>query len=245
MQKGYLRSKMKKSIAVMIAFAFVFTTLASPAFALGDKWEGTAEGDILIKDTVTKIADNVFEHKVITNNSEGNKQNIDYLCEIGKSDKIKIAAGYGKDNASSWSLTPPTTQAKAYEKNHPGHNVVAALNADFFNMANGAPMGALVMDGKICHDFGDRPYFGVTKDGKAVIRQSADLSDLETAVGGDVILIQDGKIIEANTEYGMLKYSRTAIGIKKDGTVVTFVTHGLNAPISCGRSYNDIASMLL
>ena len=79
------------------------------------------------------------------------------------------------------------------------------------------------------------PYFGITKDGQAVIRTDSDLSDLETAVGGDAILINNGVPIDASSSYGELKYSRTAIGIKDDGTVITFVTHGLNAPVSCGR----------
>ena len=103
---------------------------------------------------------------------------------------IKIVSGYGQDDASSWSLTPTTTQAKAYEKNHPGETVVAAINADFFNMATGEPMGALVMNGKIICQANGRNYFGVTKDGKAVIRNTPDLSDLQTAVGGDVIFGQ-------------------------------------------------------
>ena len=239
-----MQNSFKRSIAILLIIALVFSMCAPSAFALGEQWQGTAEGDVLIKDTVTKIADNVYEHEVITNNKDGNEQKIDYLCEIGKSDTIKIVAGYGQDDASSWSLTPTTKQAAAYEKNHPGETVVAGINADFFNMATGQPQGALVMEGKVYNNANNRPYFGITKDGKAVIRQDNNLGDLDAAVGGDVILVSDGKPVTENTSYGALKYSRTAIGIKADGTVVTFVTHGLNPPISCGRTYTDIAAML-
>ena len=174
----------------------------------------------------------------------GMTRKFDYLLEVGKSDTIKIAACYGEDDASSWSLTPTTEQAAAYEKNHPGETVVAGINADFFNMATGQPRGALVMEGKIYNQANGMPYFGITKDGQAVIRTDSDLSDLETAVGGDAILINNGVPIDASSSYGELKYSRTAIGIKDDGTVITFVTHGLNAPVSCGRKYTEIAQML-
>lgn len=240
-----MQNSFKRSIAILLIIALVFSMCAPSAFALGEQWQGTAEGDVLIKDTVTKIADNVYEHEVITNNKEGNRQKIDYLCEIGKSDTIKVAAGYGQNDASSWTLLETTRQAAAYERSHPGETVVAAINADFFNMATGQPQGALVMEGKVYNNANNRPYFGITKDGKAVIRQDNNLSDLETAVGGDVILIDNGKPIDKNTEYGALKYSRTAIGIKADGTIVTFVTYGLNPPTSCGRSYKDIAQMLV
>ena len=203
-----------------------------------------ADGEILVKDTVTPITDGVVSHEVITNVPTGDQQHIDYIAEVAMGENIKIVSGYGQDDASSWSLTPTTTQAKAYEKNHPGETVVAAINADFFNMATGEPMGALVMNGKIICQANGRNYFGVTKDGKAVIRNTPDLSDLQTAVGGDVILVNNGEVVPENGSYGALKYSRTAIGIRADGTVLTFVTYGLRAPISCGRTYDQMAQML-
>ena len=203
-----------------------------------------ADGEILVKDTVTPITDGVVSHEVITNVPTGDQQHIDYIAEVAMGENIKIVSGYGQDDASSWSLTPTTTQAKAYEKNHPGETVVAAINADFFNMATGEPMGALVMNGKIICQANGRNYFGVTKDGKAVIRSTPDLSDLQTAVGGDVILVNNGEVVPENGSYGALKYSRTAIGIRADGTVLTFVTYGLRAPISCGRTYDQMAQML-
>ncbi len=239
------RMKCSKSmIAAVLSIVMILTMCAPTAYAAGNPWQGTAQGDVLIKSTATKLADNVYEHEVITNNEAGTKQNIDYLCEIGKSDTIKIVAGYGKNDATSWSLTPTTVQAKAYEESHPGEIVVAGINADFFNMANGQPLGALVMEGVVCNGANGRPYFGITKDGNAVIRYGDDLSDLVTAVGGDIVLIDNGVPIGSDTAYGALAYSRTAIGIKADGTVVTFVTHGLNAPIACGRTYTEIAQML-
>ena len=234
----------KRSVAVILTLALIFSTCAQSVFALGEQWQGAAKNDVVVKDTVTKLANSVYEHEVVTNNQSGTEQKIDYLCEVGKSKDIKIVAGYGQDDGSSWSLTPTTKQAAAYEKNHPGETVVAGINADFFNMANGQPQGALVMEGKVYNQANGRPFFGITKDGDPVIRQDNNLSDIEAAVGGDVILIANGKPITENTSYGALKYSRTAIGIKADGTVVTFVTHGLNAPISCGRTYTDIAEML-
>ena len=100
------------------------------------------------------------------------------------------------------------------------------------------------MEGHIYNQANGRNYFGITKDGKAVIRNTADLSDLQAAVGGDVVLVENGQVCPDSGDYGALKYSRTAIGIKADGTVVTFVTYGLRAPISCGRTYTEIAQMM-
>ena len=61
------------------------------------------------------------------------------------------------------------------------------------------------MEGKIYNQANGMPYFGITKDGQAVIRTDSDLSDLETAVGGDAILINNGVPIDASSSYGELK----------------------------------------
>lgn len=237
-------NRLKKVVAFMLIFAMVSSLFTSVGFAGVGKWESVAGGDVLIKDTVTKIADNVYEHEVVTNNAAGNDQKIDYLTEISPSDSLKIVAGYGENSAEKWSLTTTSKQAESYMKDNPGTTVVSAINADFFNMGTGEPLGALVMEGEVKHDANGRYYFGVTKDGKPVIRNTADLSDLQSAVGGDALLIDNGVIMTENTAYGALDYSRTAIGIKADGTIVTFVTYGNRAPVSCGRTYLEIAEML-
>ena len=105
----------KRIIVYTMIITMIFTMHMPYAFALGEPWEGTAKGDVLIQDTVTKIADQVYEHEVITNNENGNNQRVDYLLEVGKSSNIKIVAGYGENDTSSWSLTPTTKQAAAYE----------------------------------------------------------------------------------------------------------------------------------
>ena len=228
------------AITLAVSVIFTFTVAGSAAVK---EWDGLADGDILIKDTVTQITSGITEHEVITNTSSGDDQKIDYLCEVELSDTVKIVAGYGKDNADSWSLARSTAQAAAYEQNHPGETVVGAINADFFNMATGEPMGALVMEGEKKHAVNGRYYFGIKKDGTPVIRNDDDVSDLRMAVGGDQVLVRDGQVVEESSEYGALKYSRTAIGYKEDGTIVTFVTYGRRAPVSNGRTYREMAQM--
>ena len=178
----------KRILATVLAIMMLVTLV--PISAMADNtgstekpWKGIAEGEVLVKDTITKIANGVVEHEVISNTPAGNDQKIDFMCRAQLSDSIKIVACYGEDDASSWRMVSTTKQAAAYEKNHPGETVVAAINADFFNMATGEPIGALVMEGKVYHEANSRWYFAILKDGTPVIRNSPDLSDCETAVG--------------------------------------------------------------
>lgn len=240
----------KRVIAALLAIMMLVSLV--PISAMADNtgstekpWKGIAEGEVLVKDTITKIANGVVEHEVISNTPAGNDQKIDFMCRAQLSDSIKIVACYGEDDASSWRMVSTTKQAAAYEKNHPGETVVAAINADFFNMATGEPIGALVMEGKQYHDANGRWYFAILKDGTPVIRNTPDLSDCETAVGGWVPLIKDGVLCPENFDGGSNDYSRTTIGIMEDGSVVTSVTHGMLTPVSCGRTYKEIAEMYL
>ncbi len=240
----------KRILATVLAIMMLVTLV--PISAMADNtgstekpWKGIAEGEVLVKDTITKIANGVVEHEVISNTPAGNDQKIDFMCRAQLSDSIKIVACYGEDDASSWRMVSTTKQAAAYEKNHPGETVVAAINADFFNMATGEPIGALVMEGKVYHEANSRWYFAILKDGTPVIRNSPDLSDCETAVGGWLPLVKDGELCTENFAGGTNDYSRSTIGIMEDGSIVTSVTHGMLTPVSCGRTYKEIAEMYL
>ena len=239
----------KRMISCAIAFVMLLSLVPTVALAstpTGSKektWAGIADGDVLVKDTITQIANGVVEHEVVANTTAGNDQKIDYMCRVQLSDSIKIVACYGQDNADRWGMYKTTQQAAYYEENHPGETVVAGINADFFNMGTGEPMGALVMDGKICHGANNRWYFAILKDGTPVIRNSPDLSDCQQAVGGWVPLVKDGQLCTEYYEYGADDYSRCTIGIMEDGSVVTSVTHGRLTPVSCGRTYKEIAEM--
>lgn len=209
-------------------------------------WTGIANGEVLVSDTVTPLANGAVQHEVVANRASGDHQNIEYFAEVDLAeDDIKIVAGYGQNSADEWSLTRTTDQAKAYERDNPGKTVVAAINADFFNMATGEPMGALVMEGEVCHPNNGRWYFGITKDGEPVIRNSSDLSDLQMAVGGNSLLVEDGKPLPLPEDgFQNITYSRCAIGIREDGSILTVTSHGNFAPTSHGRPNTEIAQMM-
>lgn len=232
-------------LALMMLVSLIPITAMADTGSSEKTWAGTAEGEILVKDTITMITNGVVEHELISNTPAGNDQKIDYMCRANLSDTIKIVACYGENDASKWRMVSTTKQAAAYEKDHPGETVVAAINADFFNMGTGEPIGALVMEGKQYHDAGGRWYFAILKDGTPVIRNNPDLSDCQTAVGGWMPLVKDGKACTENFEGGTNDYSRSTIGIMEDGSVVTSVTHGMLTPVSCGRTYKEIAEMYM
>lgn len=238
----------KRLLSRLLVLLMVVALVGTDASVVAAASITPPDGTYVISNTEQKIAPGITESEVITNDSSGNKQNIDYFCEVDLSgtSTTKIISGYGDYDATKWSMQRLGDQAKAAEE-ATGLNVVAGINADFYNMSTGEPAGALVMEGKTYHAANGRPYFAILKDGTAAIRQgNVPLADVESAVGGDAIIVKDGKVnVDSNNTYQTIVYSRCAIGIKEDGTVVTFTTHGRNYPISCGRTYKEIAEMMI
>ena len=233
-----------------------------PIFIGGGSIAPVQNGDILFDDRI-KVSENINnlavgakEHTIVSANKYGNP-NTSYFCDanIITNSNIKIMSCYGGYDASKWSMMTLSQQAAAAQAyfnktdGYKNYKVVGILNGDFFNMTTGEPVGALVMNGVKYHDAGYEPYFAILKNGTAVIRDSSvPLDDCVSAVGGNEILVKDGVIdpeLKATSDpYEQIMYTRTAIGIKEDGNVITMCTHGFSVPESYGLSFYEIAAYM-
>lgn len=264
------RMKGKQLFACFLFALFAITTVNASVVEAATSGVRLKVGDTITDDVyVTKntayaLTKGATENVLVSNNSK-NEQNIGFFMSAqiaDKSNHLKVAAGYRNYDGSKYGLATTTAQAKAYEKAHPGETVIGAINADFYNMQTGQTLGALVLDGKVYNAGNGRNSFVILKDGSAAICDSNGLvvsagshqgqtidwnKDVKEAVGGDMIIARDGKVAQgiAGNEYGDLQYSRSSVGIKKDGTVVTYVTRGKLAPTSYGETYTEIAAKLV
>ena len=139
-----------------------------------------------------------------------------------------------------------------YEENY---NVIVSTNAEGFDMTGsekdnrGEPGGLLIMDGEKVHDIGSNGFFGITKDGKAVMGTTAEYNalyadKLDEAVGGfGTLMIRDGKITVGESSRGN-NAPRTAIGVTASGKVVMMVLDGRQQR-SEGGDMLEIAHILL
>lgn len=244
-----LGERSKRLFTAIFVLMLTFVGLTTPVQANIEIDTGKMPpGYVLVKKTDRKIAPGITETQLVSNTKQGDMQQIDYLMEVDMSEKssIKVVASYGSDyDTSSWELATMAEQIEGYEaymkKNGiKNEEVVAAVNADFFNMGTGEPMGALVMNGKIIKKPTD-VYFCITKDGKADLREADEpLDDVEQAVGGKLWLVKDGKV-QPMTDH--VRMTREAIGLKADGSIVTFTTHGISDK-SAGRSTDELAAMM-
>ena len=132
-----------------------------------------------------------------------------------------------------------------------GKNVIAGVNADFFDMGGTNVMrGLCIKDGQFISGTGDRPWFGITTDGEAVMgiaNEYVQYKDkLTTAVGASHVIIRNGGTdnLSIGTEFSDTRHPRTAAGVTDDGTVVLVVVDGRQPEISNGASLADLTYIM-
>ncbi len=191
-----------------------------------------------------------------------NKQMVYYTATADLSrDDIFVYANYKDNDPTSWGMQTVLEQSNAAQNKYgnpesdlyvENYNVIVGINGGGYNMETGEPGGLLIMDGTEYHGIGSTGFFGITKDGKAVIGTTQDYNkyykdELKEAIGGfGSMLVKDGKVlITSNTDYATNRASRTAVGITQTGKVVFMVLDGRQEPVSCGGTYNEIAHIML
>ena len=139
-----------------------------------------------------------------------------------------------------------TKQAQSMQTRR-GENVVGAINAGGYDMSNGRPSGAFVMNGAAINR-ATATTFWVDMDGKAHITDAQtcnaalDAGNVREAVAGFGDIFENGHARSGldNTT----RASRTAIGIKADGTVVMLMVDGRQAPYSVGMTMAEVAASM-
>lgn len=245
--------------AFVLAVLMTLTLIAPQALAANtvDPVE-PASGKILVSQTDYTLIDGVTESNIFLNTKEGNAQIAGFMTTIAPGAKATFKASYNgyytegstpasrKDKAANlaWSMEKTTLQAANYTK-ATGGNVIMAMNGDYYNMQTAQPLGYLIMEGNLIqknNGVANEPYFAVLKDGTYAIRDAGvDCSDVLEAISGPFYLIKDGQpCYNGNPDL----MPRNCIGIKADGTVVTFLADGRQSPYSVGMTIDEEISFL-
>ena len=189
------------------------------------------------------------------------KQIVYYIATADLSrDDVDIYANYhANDPSQGWAMSRVTDQMAAAQKKHSNpsdtanyvehYNAVVGVNADFYDMTNGVPNGALVMEGKEYHGGGSN-FFAIMKNGTAMIGSASEYGiykdQIQEAVGGGIYLVKDGKsVVSSTSDYYNNRHSRTCVGITASGKVVLMVLDGRQQPFSAGGSAEELAQIML
>ena len=236
---------MKKIISMMLALLMIVSII--PMSAMADatySWTVASTKE-------TTLAKGVTQNEYVAYNTEGDRVAFYTVTSDILRDDVDFHANYFNNQLETLGMQTIIDQAHAAEKNHadvPNYKVVATANADFYNMANGKPMGVLVMEGVALENMGkSNAYFAVLKDGTPIIGKAGTYNsvadNVQEAIGGSKMIMYDGEFTVSNTDRTVTNalYPRSIIGITEDKKVISLVADGNQSPVSAGMSYYDVA----
>ena len=247
---------MKKLLSLLLTFCLTVSLL--PAQVQAAEIASGSRLDTLgirqISEKKYAMTPDVKEYEWVLNNSSLTQQMMGHVMEVkvGESSTASIAIGYGDDNIEAiktgrnWAMTETTKQAQSMQTRR-ATNVVGAINAGGYDMSNGRPSGAFIMSGtRINAPTGTT--FWIDASGNAHITGAQECN----------AAFAEGNVLEAVASFGDIfengharsgldnstRASRTAIGIKADGTVVMFMVDGRQAPYSVGMTMAEVAAAM-
>lgn len=246
----------RRMLTVLLALCMVVSLIPMQVLAVDTKAEGGL-GTLGIQQISEKkyaVTPDVTEYEWILNNASLTQQMMGHVMEIkvGKDSTASVAVGYGDDDINTiktgrnWAMTETTKQAQSMQTRR-NTNVVGAINAGGYDMSNGRPAGAFIMSGTVINE-PTGTTFWIDKAGNAHIK-SAQECNAEIAAGNVLEAVASfGDIFEDGHARSDLdnstRASRTAIGIKADGTVVMMMVDGRQAPYSVGMTMAEVGATM-
>ena len=246
----------RRMLTVLLALCMVVSLIPMQVLAVDTKAEGGL-GTLGIQQISEKkyaVTPDVTEYEWILNNASLTQQMMGHVMEIkvGKDSTASVAVGYGDDDIDTiktgrnWAMTETTKQAQSMQTCR-NTNVVGAINAGGYDMSNGRPAGAFIMSGTVINE-PTSTTFWIDKDGNAHITSAQECNAALAA----------GNVLEAVASFGDIfedgharsdldnstRASRTAIGIKADGTVVMMMVDGRQAPYSVGMTMAEVGATM-
>ena len=246
----------KRLLAALLAFCMTVSLfpMQAMAAAAGNTSALGSLGIRQISSTAYSISPDVREYEWVLNNGALTQQMMGHVMEVqvGGGSTASIAVGYGDDNIEAiasgrnWTMMETTHQAGAMQ-NRRGTNVVGAINAGGYDMSSGRPSGAFTMNGTQINA-ATGTTFWIDKSGSAHITNAQECNAAYAAGNVREAIASFGEIFEdGHARPGLdnsTRASRTAIGIKADGSVVMFMVDGRQAPYSVGMTMAEVAAAM-
>ena len=247
---------MKRLLSLLLTFCLTASLLPAQVQAAENASSGGLDrlGIRQISEKEYAMTPDVKEYEWILNNGALTQQMMGHVMEVkvGEGSTASIAAGYSDDNIDTiktgrnWAMTETTKQAQSMQTRR-ATNVVGAINAGGYDMSNGRPSGAFIMSGtQINAPTGTTFWIDAIGNAHITGAQECNAAFAEdnvleaVASFGDIFVDGHARSDLDNST----RASRTAIGIKADGTVVMFMVDGRQAPYSVGMTMAEVAASM-
>lgn len=239
-------TKLTRVIAVVLSVLMLMSVFTIVASAEVER----TEYSLTIASTAdTALAPGVTETSVVAYQGARRIQYWVVDCDVSNGTTMVKANYHDNDNTGVWGKATVVEQANAAKAKR-GYNVVASMNASYYNVSTGQPSGAFVMEGVNLNGNAagnSWPFFAALDDGTYMVGKTGEWNAVADhvveAVGGHDTLVTDGAVV-AGLDASSL-YPRAAVGVKADGNVVLLLADGNQGSYSAGMTLAEQAQLLL
>ena len=241
---------MKKIISMVLAVVMLCAVLPVSAFA-GAVDDALKDANFTVIDNdQSTLAPGVTMNELVLHNSRNERVEM-YVTTVDTTlDTVKVMANYMDNQNAVYGMQTLSAQVAALEANKPEpFKVVAGVNAAYYNINTGKPLGVFVMEGKDVtgSDGNSYAFFAVLKDGTYMIGAKGEYSkykgQIQEAVQGHIHLVKDGAVVSGLDKTTL--YPRQTLGLTADGKLILMTADGSQAPATVGITVQEQAEIML
>ena len=241
---------MKRIISFVLSVLMIMAVLPIQVFAAGVESSLSDASFTVIDNDQSTLAPGVTMNEVVVHNKNNERVEM-YITTVDTTlDTIKVMANYMDNQNAVYGMQTLSAQVAALEANKPEpFKVVAGINAAYYDITNGKPLGAFVMEGiDVTGSDGDNyAFFAVLKDGTYMIGAKGEYSQykgqIQEAVQGHIHLVKDGKVVDGLDKNTL--YPRQTVGLTADGKLIIMTADGAQAPVTVGITVQEQAEIML
>lgn len=236
-------------IACIDTFVTSETTVPAPTYYSSVSIKNVVEKSGLVKEIISQFVSDIhedLEYSTLQFKKENNEPLSIFVLKANLANKRLSISTLMPNNGTEFGRQ--TVKEMVEHRNNAGGKVLAATNADFFDLNDGTPWGPVVINGEILKDVqlnSGTTYFGIAKGGDPTVgyySSDVDLTTFKEVVGGGGHwIVTEGK---NGSWSGDTKEPRTSVGYTSQGTVYLVVVDGRNTSYSVGAELTDLALIM-
>ena len=249
-----MKTNFKRILASALVVCMLFGLMPSMTASAAETKFENSKLSVVTEDEST-LANGVTQDLYTVYDKNGDQVKMFVTTADMSVDSVKVFTSYKDMDPTNYGMSKLTEQVASFnEKAAAGDEyyqgtVVAGINASYYNMTTGKPMGTFVMNGiDVTNEAEGNQYgyFAVMKDGSVKIGKpgdySSDKGNIQEAIEIHTMLIVDGKICSGLDT--AKKYPRQTIGITADNKVIIMTADGNQAPKSIGLTVQEQAEVM-
>ena len=171
-----------------------------------------------------------------------------FVLEVDlNNEQISVEAGTPNDGAVYGTSQTVSQIISSKNSNNIDKKVIAAVNADYFTIATGIPLGPTIKNGvetKLFNRASEYYYLGILKSNLSVIGNkssySAHFSNMKEALGAFHLLVSNGDL-QGQADVSIAP--RTTVGVIGTSKLIFLVVDGRQAGYSQGLSLAEIGQL--